>query len=163
MKALESFNSYNVGNAGARFLIDENGLTCQTALLTWITYHVGKIKSRCYETRICPIEELDLVTSIYFKRGQSFKVRIDNVNKHEKTKSYPDLYPTNDDSIGIEIVSDFLKKEKIYQAVNLSQNNPLKWLVSELYKHYSIDSDDVYRHPKVSRKEPSEASTADWK
>ncbi len=44
-----------------------------------------------------------------------------------------------------------------------AQNSSLQWLISELYGHFSLEKDDVYRHPQVSYKQPSEASTATWK
>jgi len=34
--------------------------------------------------------------------------------------------------------------------------------VGELGLHFVMDKHDVYRHPEVSYKKPSEASTAQW-
>ena len=50
-----------------------------------------------------------------------------------------------------------------YEVINLLQTNSLKWLVGELYKHFGLDSDDVYKHPEISYKNPGEAASATWK
>lgn len=48
------------------------------------------------------------------------------------------------------------------EAVNAKQNASLKWLVTELSQHLSLQIGDVYRHPAISYKQPSEAATASW-
>ena len=91
-------------------------------------------------------------------------MRVANLYKHEKAKSYPERYPMNEDSIGIEIVGDYDQSTGEYESVNANQNISLKWLVTELIENFNIDeNDDVYRHPDVSYKKQTEASTAKWK
>ncbi|MFK5914170.1 MAG: N-acetylmuramoyl-L-alanine amidase [Woeseiaceae bacterium] len=77
-------------------------------------------------------------------------------------KNYPDRYPVNSDSIGIEIVVKFINDTK-YEDLTAAQNVSLQWLISELYGHFNLDTTDVYRHPEVSYKMPSEGSTAVWR
>jgi len=160
--AKHTFNSYKSSSHGAHFLIDKKGKIYQTALLTKLTHHVGKIKSRCIQTKVCTAGELATANSIYFKKGKSYSVRLTNLYKHEKKKAYPARYPLNKDSIGIEIVGDYDKAKKVYERVNNAQNKALKWLVGELGFHFVMDKHDVYRHPEVSYKKPSEARTAAW-
>ena len=49
-----------------------------------------------------------------------------------------------------------------YETVNSLQNTALVWLVNELNELLCFDSGDVYRHPEVSYKKSSEASSAKW-
>ncbi len=160
--AQHTFNSYTNSSNGAHFLIDKSGHIYQTALTNKKTYHVGKIRSRCIETKSCSKDELSSANSIYLKKGLSYPVRVKNVHNHEKSKNYPDRYPTNSDSIGIEIVGSYNKANKVYESVNAKQNLSLKWLVNELLTHLKLQNSDIYRHPDVSYKQPSEAKSANW-
>ena len=122
----------------AHFLIDKSGVIYQTAQTNQITYHVGKLQSRCLQTTACSKAELASSTSVLFAKGQSFAVRVKNLHKHEQEKFYPDRYPGNSDSIGIEIVGEFDKAKSTYVAVNTKQNASLKWLVDELLRLLSL-------------------------
>jgi N-acetyl-anhydromuramyl-L-alanine amidase AmpD len=77
-------------------------------------------------------------------------------------KPWPSRYPSNNDSIGIEIVGGFNSKINAYDTVNERQNTSLKWLISELTITLKISATEVFRHPTVSYKQPSEAATAKW-
>lgn len=161
--ASHTFNSYETASHGAHFLIDKEGKIYQTALTTQVTYHIGKLKSRCIDQpATCTEGELSAANAIYLKKGVSYSVRVKNLSNHEKTKSYPDRYPSNSDAIGIEIVGKYETKNQSYESVNAKQNTSLKWLVSELSTHLCLQAGDVYLHPTVSYKQPSEASTASW-
>jgi len=160
--AQHTFNSYTSSSNGAHFLIDKSGQIYQTAHTNQKTYHVGKVRSRCIETKSCSKAELSTANSIYLKKGLSYSVRVKNMHNHEKSKSYPNRYPTNNDSIGIEIVGNYIKRNGTYESVNLKQNLSLKWLVNELTTHLKLQNNDIYKHPEVSYKQPSEAKTANW-
>lgn len=161
--AQHTFNSYsNAGANGAHFLIDKQGVIYQTALTNQITYHVGKLQSRCLQTKSCDKIDIELATKILFAKGESFALRVKKLNTHEQAKSYPDRYPRNNDAIGIEIVGSFDKAKQAFETVNAKQNASLKWLVDMLIKLLDLNSSDVFRHPEVSRKNPTEASTAAW-
>lgn len=91
------------------------------------------------------------------------------VNRLEKQKNFPDRFPNNTDSIGIEIVGmakgvymDNNKKVDVYEVVNELQNNSLKWLLYELTDTLKVPMSEIYRHPDIGRKNPTEASTAKW-
>jgi len=98
--AEHTFNSYEKGGHGAHFLIDKKGSIYQTASLSKLTYHVGKIKSKCYESKDCSKEELKAATDILFEKGKSYSSRVKNLHLHEKNKEYSARYPTNNDSVG---------------------------------------------------------------
>jgi N-acetyl-anhydromuramyl-L-alanine amidase AmpD len=159
--ANSALESYKKGEAGAHFLIDTDGKIYQTARTDQKCYHVGKLRSRCYENKSCDVEEMKAVKGILFKKGQVYSSRVSELNKHEQAKSSPDRYPSNEDSIGIEIVGG-VTKEGSYELVSNEQNASLKWLVSTLIKHFGIGSGEVFKHPEVSYKQPTEASTATW-
>ena len=38
----------------------------------------------------------------------------------------------------------------------------LKWLIRELEETLDVSSQEIYRHPEIARKNPSEARTAEW-
>lgn len=161
--AESSLASYEAGKAGAHFLIAKDGTIYQTARVNQKCWHVGNIRSRCYELKTCDAQELKTIEGILFKKGQAYSVRIKNLSDHEENKSVPDRYPTNEDSIGIEIVGAFDAKAKTYETVSQAQNQSLAWLVSALQSTLALAADRVYTHPQVSYKEKTEASTAQWK
>ena len=149
--ANSTFSSYKeTGANGAHFLIDRDGAIYQTASLRKITNHVGKLRSRCLEKKSCPPVEMTRVS----------RMKTTERSRHEIKKTWPDRYPCNTDSIGIEIVGVF--KDNAYEAINAQQNDSLKWLVRELTETFRVSSSEVYRHPEVSNKEKTEASTARW-
>lgn len=158
-----SFSSYNAGNNGAHFLIDKDGTIYQTARIDQKCWHVGNIRSRCQEMKTCTPDELKELNALLFKKGESYSARIRNVSQRETAKSYPERYPTNEDSIGIEIVGAFDAKAQKYDSVNKEQNNSLSWLVEVLEAKFSLAEDDVYAHGKIGYKQPSEGSSAEWK
>lgn len=164
--ASSTFHSYqNKGAAGAHFLIDRDGTIYQTASLFKVTWHVGRLQSRCYLTKKCEPADLQKVTELE-KSWRNY----DKVHQIEKVKNYPDRFPSNVDSIGIEIVG---KAERqidkktgepvfVYEDVNDRQNESLKWLIRELVGTLNVSTTEIYRHPEIGRKTLTEASTAKW-
>lgn len=168
-----AFQSYKNPMAnGAHFLIAKDGEIFQTASLLSKTNHVGKLRARCIVEHSCSASEL-----IFLKKASSTPR-----NKAEMKKSVPGRYPSNQDSIGIEIVGQaalppgksypanstddqkrvFLDNNGVYESVTAAQNLSLKWLVNELIQSLKIPDKEVHRHPDVSQKNPTEASTAKW-
>lgn len=157
--AQHTFNSYKSEANGAHFLIDKNGHIYQTASIKKRCYHVGRlIKSKCLtiNKNSCNSESMAKILTM------SWATQIKVLDAHERAKKYPHRYPINSDSIGIELVGKHIGPKK-YETVTAQQNMSLQWLISELYRHLNITSNDVYRHPEVSYKNPGEASTATWK
>lgn len=157
--AKSTFNAYRNGENGAHFLIAKNGKIFQTASLDKRCYHVGRrIKSKCLEINKNQCMDKKLAKLMVF----SWSKRVAAIDKIERQKKYPNRYPVNSDSIGIELIGKHID-DKTYEAVTPLQNMSLQWLIDELYIHLSLDKDDVYRHPTVSYKNPGEAAGATWK
>ncbi|MGO4416998.1 N-acetylmuramoyl-L-alanine amidase [Cupriavidus sp. KB_39] len=162
--AQSTFNSYgDKGAHGAHLLIDKDGTIYQTASLLRVTNHVGRLKSRCIATCNCSPTELRLAMAVEHNTSQ--------LSRHEHKKPWPERYPSNYDSIGIEIVGKSYevpqkpgkpKEEPVYESVTGQQNAALQWLISELTDTLSIASNAVFRHPLLSKKNKTEASTARW-
>lgn len=156
--AQDAFNSYLAGGNGAHLLIHRDGTIYQTASLNKRCYHVGRlIRSKCLtiDRNTCNSESMAKIL------GMSWTKQINALDAHERNKSYPARYPVNSDSIGIELVGKHLD-DKTFETVTAVQNASLQWLVGELYRHFSLSTNDVYRHPEVSYKNPGEARTANW-
>lgn len=158
--AQSTFESYKGDANGAHFLIDKDGSIYQTARVTRQTYHVGKIKSRCLETHLCTPEEKKDAKDILFAPKKSYSTRTNELAQFEAKKDYPARYPTNADSIGIELVGG--TTEGKYESPPPAQNESLKWLIGELEAALKLGEQDVYRHPQVSYKETTEAGGAKW-
>ncbi|MEN6507722.1 MAG: peptidoglycan recognition family protein, partial [Smithella sp.] len=147
--AQETFNSYKDGKAGAHLLIDKDGTIYQTASIYKVAHHVGQMRSRCIAQHSCDPTE----TQKYNRMKWQDQVRY---GKIEKRKIFPYRYPSNDDSIGIEIVSKALPNNDscinklIFESVTSEQNNSLKWMVAELTVTLNISMEEIYRHSDVA-------------
>lgn len=160
--ASSTFHSYQTkGATGAHFLIDKDGTIYQTASLFQITWHVGRLQSRCFLTKKCEPTDFQKVAELEKSWRNS-----DKVHQIEKVKNYPDRFPSNVDSIGIEIVGEAKKVDgnphPVYEPVNDKQNNSLKWLINELTTTLNVPMNEIHRHPDIGRKNETEASTAKW-
>jgi N-acetyl-anhydromuramyl-L-alanine amidase AmpD len=155
-----SLNSYTMQNAnGAHFLIDKDGTIYQTASLFRQTWHVGKLRARCLAEHRCSPTELHTLDHFSPKTE----------HRMEMAKHVPHRYPSNEDSIGIEIVGAVIAgkgqnpaEQGIYEAVNAQQNASLHWLIAELASTFGVPMSEIFRHPVVSRKNPTEAESAVW-
>lgn len=157
--AASTLASYKSKSAnGAHLLIDKDGTVYQTASLSQRTWHVGKLRARCLQENTCSPTEV----KAYKKWDPA------GMNKSESAKAVPDRYPSNEDSIGIELVGRaFADPTKptappVYEQVTALQNASLKWLVAQLTQVLAVPLTEVFRHPDVSWKNTSEASTAQW-
>ena len=160
--AQSTFNSYRDSAIGAHFLIEKDGRVYQTASLYKRANHVGLLRSRCLELHACAPAELKRL------QGTSLRTR----SRMEHAKAFPDRFPSNRDSIGIELVGEYTRNpdfgtvrgadEFLYVAVTDQQNAALRWLVGELRRALKVAAEEVYRHPQVSYKTPTEAASASW-
>ena len=153
-------SAYSAATVGAHFLIDKNGQIYQTASINKRCYHVGKyLKSKCLtiNPQKCDSQFVSKIASMKFTERKTA------INKHERAKDFPDRYPVNSDSIGIEMIGVHTS-ETTYEAPTVQQNASLKWLVNSIHSLVvNISKDEVYRHPDLSYKNPGEASGAKWK
>lgn len=156
--AASSFNSYrNPGANGAHFLIDKEGNIYQTASVFRVKNHVGNIRSRCYMEKKCTPSEISKIQPLLNKYKQ--------LSRSEQQKPYPERYPVNFDSLGIEIVGKPVSGEgenAVYEKVNEAQNASLQWLITELSDTLRVSREEIFRHPEVSYKVKTEAGTARW-
>jgi N-acetyl-anhydromuramyl-L-alanine amidase AmpD len=76
-------------------------------------------------------------------------------------KPVPERYPSNEDSVGIELVGA-VTAEGVYEKVTAQQNASLQWLITEPTSTFGVSMTEIFRHPVVSRKNPSEAQSASW-
>lgn len=160
--AQSALDAYSAGGNGAHFLIDEDGTIYQTASVYKVTWHVGKLKIRCLSENSCSADEAKKLKKM--KWSELLKYGKDE----ERKKKFPERYPSNEDSIGIELVGQAQPskdpdiKGEIYETVTEAQNTSLKWLVFELTVTLGLPISEIYRHPVVSYKNPTEAETAQW-
>jgi len=153
-----TFSSYKEPSAhGAHFLVDLDGKIYQTASLRRTTYHVGKMKSRCIEKRTCSAVELKNVLQLQRQSSTA-------LHRHEAAKAWPERFPNNKDSIGIELVGYYSGEhgKEVYNPVTDAQMASLKWLIRELEETLSVSHQEIFRHPEIARKNTSEASSAEW-
>lgn len=152
--------AYEQGNkVGAHFLIAQSGQIYQTASMDQRCWHVGILFSRCRKEGHCEPKELKTITALLHEQGASFAHRVKNVSRRETQKAYPLRYPTNDDSLGIEVVGRFLASSKTFAKPTVEQLQSLKWLVDTLVSHFGLSlNNDVYAHGAIARKEPAEGA-----
>jgi N-acetyl-anhydromuramyl-L-alanine amidase AmpD len=155
-----SLSSYAMQNAnGTHFLIDKDGTIYQTASLFRQTSHVGRLRARCVAEHRCSPGELQTL--------KHFSPRTEH--RMEMAKQVPQRYPSNEDSVGIEIVGAVVAGKGqnpaelgVYETVNEQQNASLRWLIAGLGSTFGIPMNEVFRHPVVSRKNLTEAKSASW-
>lgn len=157
--AARTLEDYKTQSTGAHFLIDrgdgdkytgEDGKIYQTARINKVCYHVGKkIKSKCAAQQTCEVNV----------KG------ISQIDLAERKKPYPERFPTNGDSIGIELVGRGEGKvgEEVYADPSNAQILSAVWLVEQIVSVIpNIGLADIYAHPEVSYKRPTEG-TGFWK
>jgi len=147
---------------GAHFLIDKDGTIYQTASIYKMTHHVGMLRVRCQAERRCKPVEVKKFKGMKWSEFKRYS------KEQEIRKRYPDRHPFNADSIGIELVGEALPREernqskRVFEAVTDEQNMSLQWLVFELTVSLGLSMKNIFRHPIVSYKNPTEAETARW-
>lgn len=149
----------NGQKTGAHFLIDKSGHIYQTASMLKACWHVGVLLPRCQIENSCDPKELKTITALIHEEGLNFGRRAKNLSRYEVSKKYPLRYPSNSDSIGIEVVGKFWPSEKSFEKPTLEQFRSLKWLVEIIAAEYSLNiRNDVYAHGAIARKEITEGA-----
>ncbi len=129
-----TLNSYALKGAnGAHFLIDKDGTIYQTASLNQTTNHVGRLRSRCAQEKSCSPEETKL-NQKHDPKGEA---------QREREKQAGDRFPSNSDSIGIELVG-MSYKAKSYQETS-NPDGSFNFLVTtekgKILKYESLSAD----------------------
>lgn len=154
-----TLSAYAQQATGAHFLIGKDGQIYQTASLNKQCYHVGKlIKSKCLTLNIVGCRTPQMVKALAISGIERFKA----IDAIERGKGYPDRYPVNADSVGIELVGRHLD-DATYEPVTGAQAMSLQWLIDALYANLGLGASDVFRHPEVSYRNPGEARSATWR
>lgn len=143
--AIATFKSSAIGT---HFIIDKDGTIKQTANTDKYTYHIGKVRARCMEEGTCSAEEA--------KKIKDFGWSPDKIHTNEKTKNYPDRYPINTDSLGIEVVGKYSKSTKSWDQATAQQKKSINFLIKKLQKTYNLTDRDIYEHDKISYKTAGE-------
>lgn len=145
---------------GAHFLIDKSGKIYQTARVDQVCWHVGILLARCQVEHGCDPQELKTIASLMHAKGLGFGTRAKNLSRHELGKAYPQRYPSNHDSLGIEVVGLFQPTQKAFEAPTPEQLKSVKYLVDILVKQFGLNLlGDVYAHGAIARKEVSEGAS----
>lgn len=147
--ASSALTSFKKG-VGTHFLVDKDGTVTQTASLLKYTYHIGKVRSRCYINKTCSLDET--------KKIKGFGWSPEKIHNHEKEKDYPTRYPINADSVGIEVVGQYNSTTKKWDEAPEKQLKSIAKIVKLLKKEYSLTDDDIYEHDKISYKTEGEGA-----
>lgn len=140
--------TFKASGIGTHFIIDKDGTIKQTANTDKYTYHIGKVRARCMEEGTCSAEE--------DKKIKSFGWSTDKIHDNEKTKNYPERYPINADSLGIEVVGQYSKSTKTWDQATARQKTSINFLIKKLQKAYNLTDRDIYEHDKISYKTAGE-------
>ena len=129
-----TLNSYALKGAnGAHFLIDKDGTIYQTASLNQTTNHVGRLRSRCAQEKSCSPEETKL-NQKHDPKGEA---------QREREKQAGDRFPSNSDSIGIELVGMAYKAKSHQETSN--PDGSFNFLVTteegKILKYESLSAD----------------------
>jgi len=149
--AKDTLDGYKTQIYGAHFLIDrgggkytgEDGKIYQTARINYKCLHVGRIQAKCAAQRTCEVEV----------KG------VKAIDVAENKKPYPERFPRNSDAIGIEMVGRGEGKvgAEIYEYPSNAQILSAVWLVEQLIQAIpNVGLADIYSHPEVSYKRPTE-------
>ena len=133
---------------GTHFLIDKDGTVHQTASLNHYTNHIGKIRSRGKDEGTASEQELETL------KGYSLA----QTNIHERSKGYPNRFPTSLDSVGIEVVGRYDKATGTWDTPTPQQTEALNRLVGTLNNEYGLNSRDIYEHDKIGYKTQGEGN-----
>ena len=137
-----TLNSYAQDEAnGAHFLIDKDGTIYQTASLKRKTNHVGPLRSRCAQEKSCSPEE----TKLNEKHNPTKE------NQRESKKPAGERFPSNSDSIGIELVGMSYKAKSHQETRN--PDGSFNFLITTTtdgktlkYENLSADAASQMRH-----------------
>lgn len=143
---------------GAHFLIDRDGTVHQTVSVDQQAWHVGAIRSRGeVEGTITPDDQRELLAA----RGDQSEWRgtaVRAVSRIESGKPYPERYPTNADSIGIEVVGRYHPATQRWDDPTPQQTASINRLMESLQRNFGLGNEDVYEHDAISRKTPGEGA-----
>lgn len=143
---------------GAHFLIDKDGTIHQTVSVNHQAWHVGAVRSRGEVEGTITAGDQREVESARAGRQEWNGAAVRAVNRLEATRPYPERYPTNADSVGIEVVARFDPDTRRWDAPTREQAASIRQLVGTLQHNFGLTDHDVYQHDVISRKTPGEGA-----
>lgn len=145
---------------GAHFLISETGAIYQCVSLKSQCWHVGKLYAKCRTTSSCSKEDETQINELLERKKTSWGTKFRLITKHELDKNYPDRFPHNHDSIGIEVVGMISSQSEMYEIPNSVQLESVFWLLDKLIASYQLKISDVYAHGQIAHKDPKKSEGA---
>ncbi|WP_341900184.1 glycosyl hydrolase 108 family protein [Fluviicola taffensis] len=142
----------------AHFVVGKDGAIIQTVGTNRIAHHVGKIRSKCEQEKSCSVDDAKIIKDLWSEKI-IYGDKVHKVYKHESKKSYPNRYPFNEDSIGIEVVGAYHESTKTWDSVPTAQADSTAYLVNLLKKQLSLSNTDIYTHEQISYKTEGEGQT----
>ncbi len=143
---------------GAHFLIDKDGTIHQTVSVNNQAWHIGAIRSRGEaEGTINAVDQRELRSAragLVEWKGPAVRA----ISRVEAGRPYPERYPTNGDSIGIEVVGRYDPASRTWEAPTAEQAAAITRLVGILQRNFGLTDHDVYEHDVISRKTPGEGA-----
>ncbi len=153
--------AFRPSGTGAHFLINPAGQIFQTARINQICWHVGRINAYCKAVHTCTPADNQVLAQIEKKYANN-KVEKDRlIDAWERKKPAMQRYPTNADSIGIEVVG--APQGKVYGSPTDAQNQSSRWLVRELLATLKLDRARTFAHGVIDpRKLPTEGENVQY-
>ena len=139
--------AFRPGGTGAHFLINPAGQIFQTARINKVCWHVGRIRAYCTETHSCTPTDKEVFAQIMREVGNDKDKYERRVNAWEQGKPAASRYPTNNDSIGIEVVG--AAQKGVYGAPTGAQQESSRWLVRALLATLKIERQRVFAHGRI--------------
>lgn len=139
---------------GTHFLIDRDGTIHQTASLDNSTSHVGRIRSRGEVEGTLTPEGTRELAATRAAPGNDYQA----VHALESARPYPQRFPTNRDSIGIEVVATYNERTQTWQEPTEAQRASIQRLVGTLQQNYGLNDRDIYEHDRISHKTQGEGA-----
>ena len=100
----------------------------------------------------CDAAEQSAVESL--ARRQAYR----EMHNREKAKPYPDRFPMNEDSVGIEVVAMYTEATRQWDPPTPGQSEAISLLARILKTQYSLTDADIYEHDRISRKTAGEGA-----
>lgn len=144
-----TLSSFKKSGIGTHFIIDKNGEIIQCLNLSFFSYHIGKIKSKAEDSKSWTREEQKLIEKLNIKDKSRYEI---------SNKKYPERYPINQESIGIEVVANYDPKTKQWDNATKEQRRSIQELIEVLKKTYNLTKKDIYEHDKISYKTEGEGA-----
>lgn len=124
--------------AAAHLYVDKNGDVYHKINFAQKAPHVGRIR----------------------KRSDTKTASTTEVFAEEKKKDYPERYPYNEDSIGIEVVGKSIDSSYYLAPTDIEQIKAVARLVNFLTEYFSLSKDDdIYGHEIISSKSKGDGQT----